>query len=265
MTSGLYAYVLSRGLVDDDLRGETGIDGAPLRLVAQGPLVAVVSTVDLDEFGEEGLRRNLEDLAWLERVAVAHDAVARAVAAKAPAAPLRLATIFVEEASLTARLADWEQQATRALDRVEGCGEWSVKAYVDASSAAETAQTAQAAPTAQTETSASGPGAGRAYLLQRRAATRQREAGAEESARLAQELHEGLLDHVVDGRRLAPQDRRLSGHRGEMILNGTYLVADQRVDDLRAAVERLAAPHAHLRVELGGPWAPYSFASLETS
>ncbi len=255
---GLYTYAISRGLTPEDLAGRTGIDRAPLRLVERGPLVALVSEVDLAEFGEEGLRRNLEDLAWLERVAVAHDTVARAAAERAPTAPLRLATIFVEEASLGAQLEQWEEQATRALDRIEGCSEWSVKAYADPAPAPEPAAPASA----RGDTSA---GAGRAYLLQRRAATQHKAAGAEADAAIARDLHEALHEHVVTGRLLAAQDKRLSGHLGEMILNGTYLVADERVETFRAAVDRLAGEHDHVRVEVGGPWPPYSFATLETT
>ena len=259
--SGLYAYAISRGLGIDDLAGRTGIDHAPLRLVERGALVAVVSEVDLAEFGEEGLRRNLEDLTWLERVAVAHDTVARAAAERAPTAPLRLATIFVEEASLVAQLAEWHEQATRALDRVEGCGEWSVKAYADAP--AVPAPAAAGSSSGAGAGAGAGGGAGRAYLLQRRAATQQKAAGAEADATIARELHEALHARVVTGRLLAPQDKRLSGHLGEMILNGTYLVEDRRVEEFRAAVDELATAHDHVRVEVGGPWPPYSFASLE--
>ena len=43
-------------------------------------LTAAVGTVGLDEFGEEGLRRNLEDLDWLAATARAHDAVISAIA-----------------------------------------------------------------------------------------------------------------------------------------------------------------------------------------
>ncbi|GAB3766170.1 non-ribosomal peptide synthetase component F [Nocardioides ginsengisegetis] len=254
MTTGLYAYALSRGLTDADVSGQPGIGGAPLRLVQLEGLVAVVSEVDLEEFGEEGLRRNLEDLRWLESVAIAHDDVARHAAGRAPTAPLRLATVFLGEESLAAQLAEWHDSAERALDRIEGRSEWSVKAYADPAVRAE--------PEAQ-QPPAEGVGAGRAYLLQRRAATQRRAASAQEDADLAQELHEVLADHATLSRRLAPQDRQLTGHTGEMILNGTYLLDDTQVDDFRQLVAELDGRHGHVRVELGGPWPPYSFSSLD--
>ena len=53
--------------------------GRPPRIVSAGDLAAVVSEVPLDEFGEEGLKRNLNDLAWLEATARAHETVLEAV------------------------------------------------------------------------------------------------------------------------------------------------------------------------------------------
>lgn len=252
--TGLYCYAITRGLDPAALEGSAGIAGAPLRLVEHGGLEAVVSEVDLAEFGEEGLRRNLEDLGWLESVATTHDAVARLASEQVPTAPLRLATVFLGADSVRARLGEWHDAASRALDRIEGRGEWSVKAYVDAD--------AQETPAAEQEP-AEEMGAGRAYLLKRRAATQRREASAQAGAELAEEIHAALAGGTVLSRRLAPQDRRLTGHTGEMVLNGTYLVDASGVAAFKDLVARLASEHPRVRLEVGGPWPPYTFASLD--
>jgi hypothetical protein len=255
VSTGLYFYAISRGLTEEDLAGLTGIGGKPVRLVAQEGLVAVVTEVDLEEFGEEGLRRNLEDLRWLEAVAVAHDGVARHAAERAPTAPLRLATVFLHEDSLQAQLAEWHESAERTLDRIDGRSEWSVKVYADPASS----------ESREEPSSAEGVGAGKAYLLKRRAATQRREQAAQAAAEVADEIHAGLETVCVAGRRLAAQDKRLSGHSGEMVLNGTYLVDQSQVPRFKHAVERHAAQHEQVRIEVGGPWPPYSFASLDAT
>ena len=256
MTTGLYAYAITRGLGAGEVAGQRGIGDAPVRRVEREGLVMLVSEVDLEDFGEEGLRRNLEDLAWLESVALAHDEVARFAAGRAPTAPLRLATVFLTEDSVRAQLAEWHHEAERALDRIEGRTEWSVKAYADPSARPDPQAADAAAP---------GAGAGKAYLLQRKAATQRREQGAQEDAAIAEELHAELEKLATLSRRLPPQDKRLSAYEGVMILNGTYLLDDGQVGTFEQAATELARQHAHVRVEVGGPWPPYSFASLDAS
>ena len=95
----------------------------------------MVSDVPLAEFGEEALKRNLESLPWLEKVARGHDEVVRAVAACGPAAPLRLATIFHDDDAVRRRLDEWHDALVEVLDRVDGRAEWSVKVLAPAAEA----------------------------------------------------------------------------------------------------------------------------------
>jgi len=260
-TTGLYAYAITRGLDPATASEQSGIGGQPVRLVEREGLAVVVSEVDLEEFGEEGLRRNLEDLSWLESVALAHDDVARFSAARAPTAPLRLATVFLGEDSVRAQLAEWHEQAEHALDRIEGRTEWSVKAYSDPSARPAPATTSDESSSGGT----TGEGAGRAYLMQRRAATQRREQTAQEDARIAEDLHAELAGLATMSQRLAPQDPKLSGYTGVMILNGTYLLDDAQVERFTQAATDLGERHVHIRLEVGGPWPPYSFSSLDAS
>ena len=45
-----------------------------------------------------------------------------------------------------------------------------------------------------------------------------------------------------------------------MILNASYLLDDERADGFAAEVADLAERHPAIRVEMTGPWPPYSFA-----
>ncbi|HEX2550125.1 MAG TPA: GvpL/GvpF family gas vesicle protein, partial [Nocardioidaceae bacterium] len=94
---GRYLYAVSRGLPPDALADVPGLGDGRLEVLEHQGLSAVVSDVDLEEYGEEGLRRNLERLDWLEEVARRHDEVVHAVAEHGPVAPLRLATICLDD------------------------------------------------------------------------------------------------------------------------------------------------------------------------
>ena len=114
--SGRYLYAVTRDLDEGALDGVPGLSGGALELVDHDGLVAVVSDVDLAEYGDEGLRQNLERLDWLETAARTHDAVIKAVADVAPVAPMRLATIFLDDHSLRRRLTEWHHALGQVLD-----------------------------------------------------------------------------------------------------------------------------------------------------
>jgi hypothetical protein len=250
---GRYLYAVTRDLAAQDLAEVTGLDGGPLDVVEKDGLAAVVSDVDLAVYGEQGLREHLEDLTWLERVARRHDDVVHAVAQHGPTAPLRLATICLDDDGVRSRLAEWHDGLRQALDRVEGRSEWSVKAYARP----------RAAAAGDGTPATTSPGAGAAYLQRKRAQTDERRTAEEAGVTAATQIHAALGSTAVASRLLAAQDPRLTGHEGTMTLNGAYLVADQDADAFVAETQRQAAAHDEVRLEVHGPWPPYSFATLD--
>ncbi|MCW2945023.1 MAG: gvpL2 [Actinoallomurus sp.] len=252
--SGIYVYGVSRDLPGEAMERVGGVAGAPVRVIEQGGLTAVVSPVSLAEFGEEALRHNLEDLGWLESTARAHHAVVDAAAASAATVPLGLATVYRSEDRVRKALRERSEEFTRALGRITGRTEWGVKAYADLRGATPGGTAAEEGPAARPGTS---------YLQRRRAEQHTEEEARREVLAIAERIDTELRDLAATGRLHRPQDPQLSGERGWMILNAAYLVDDARADDFRAAVARLAGLRPEIRLQLTGPWAPYSFATEE--
>ncbi|MGO4618176.1 GvpL/GvpF family gas vesicle protein [Nocardia sp. 2YAB30] len=258
MTDGagvwLYAVTVDGGAVGK-LGHVTGVAGEAVRLVVSKGLAAVVGTVPLEAFGKEPLRRNLEDLTWLEATARAHDTVVSAVARRGPAVPLRLATVYLDDDGvrglLEERRADFESALTLVTDRTE----WGVKAYGD--------RAALTAAVAEAKAASSDRGVGTAYLLRRKAQLSAQETVERDAAARADEIHARLVRHAAAGRRQAATDPALSGRRDWMVLNGTYLVDDARADEFVSTVGELGKEYRGIRLELTGPWPPYSFAGME--
>ncbi|MFI6130973.1 GvpL/GvpF family gas vesicle protein [Micromonospora sp. NPDC051141] len=226
-----------------------GIAGTPVRAVPGSGLAAVVSDVPLHEYGETALRRNLEDLAWLERAARAHHAVVDALARAGAVVPARLATVHRDDARVAGVLAERRDELAGTLARLADRTEWGVKGYV----------VPGALPGA--EEPAGGGGAGAAYLRRRRAQLNARELGQQAAADAAAAVHATLAGLAVAAHRHAPQDRRLSGAATAMVLNGAYLIDRDRWPDFAASARRLADEHPEVRLELTGPWPPYSFVA----
>jgi hypothetical protein len=101
-----------------------------VRTIECAGLVACVSTVPLDRFGAEPLRRSLEDLDWLSDTARAHHGVVEAVVAAAPTAPVRLVTVYSDDDQVRDLLHRRRADFLDVLSRVTGRQEWGVKAYV---------------------------------------------------------------------------------------------------------------------------------------
>jgi Gas vesicle synthesis protein GvpL/GvpF len=258
---GCYVYCVLPSGEHPPLEGLAGVDpDFDLDEVTHAGLSAVVSRVRLEEFGAEALKRNLEDLAWVERTARAHDAVlARALAAQA-LVPFRLCTIFTDEAHVRDMLKRQRESLLEALERLRGHAEWSVKVLADrgrVEAAARERTPALAAASADAEGAASG----RAFFARRKLDQALREEARAMAEAAAEEVHARLREVAAAATLLRPQHPELSGRSGEMLLNGAYLVHRGRAAEFAAITGELGERHRAigLEVEPSGPWAPYNF------
>ncbi|MEU6814411.1 GvpL/GvpF family gas vesicle protein [Streptomyces sp. NPDC046860] len=255
--SDLMTYVYGVARADetpaDLVAALEGVVGAPVHLVPGGDgLVLVASRVPAEDFREEALRRRLEDLDWLSAVARAHHGVVEAVAARATVLPLRLATVYLDDARARQVLDAGRELFAERLARLAGHVEWGVKIYVDSSAPAEV----PAAP-AGAELSP-----GRSYLRGRRQQQRMRDTAHEAARRAAEGVEAAGRAHAAERARHRVQQGTLAGSAGENVVNDAYLVPLESGEAFRAEVARAADGLAGVRVEITGPWAPYSFAMV---
>jgi hypothetical protein len=253
-----YVYAVARPFDPAPLAGLEGVGGYPVHTVVVADLAAVVSTVPLHEFDEEALKANLEDLRWLEGVARAHNAVIDAVAQHAVVAPLRLATVYHGDDRVCEVLREGHDTFDAALRRLTGRLEFGVKVYADPSTRGTAPADAPAAPAAP------GESPGKAYLRRRREQRDRRDDTWRTAADLCDRVDAALREFADAREQHRPQDASLSGAAGENVLNAAYLVPAEHADSFLRAAERLRADAPEgTRVEVSGPWAPYSFASID--
>ena len=182
---GCYVYCVVRESADLSLSGLVGVaPGFDVATVTYRGLSAVVSEVPLQQFGADALKDNFEDLEWLERTARAHDAIlARALAADA-VVPLRLCTIFTDEAGVRRMLERGREFLLDVLGRLRCKAEWSVKLLADQKkieSAAREHESARAAAPAAGGSEAPG----RAFFARKKAERRFRRLGYKGARRKA--------------------------------------------------------------------------------
>ncbi|WP_330456344.1 GvpL/GvpF family gas vesicle protein [Streptomyces sp. NBC_00820] len=248
-----YVYAVARATdgLEEFSASLEGVAGAPVRLVpdSHGTLAFVVSHVPAEDFQEEALKRHLEDLDWLEAIARAHHGVVEALAMHTTLLPLRLATVYLDDARardvLDAGRAQFAQRLARLVDHVE----WGVKIYVEPS----------AAPAAPEPSRMADLTPGRSYLRDRRHQRSLRDSVYQAAQQAAETIE-------AAGRRLATerachrvQQGALAGPSGENVVNDAYLVPRENCEEFRAEVTHAADGLQGVRVEVTGPWAPYSF------
>jgi hypothetical protein len=169
--------------------------------------------------------------------------------------PTRLATVYTSDAAACAALDHRHDQLRDTLRRVGGRVEWGVKAYA-AAGASTAHKTSGEAAGGDPES-----GAGLAYLRRRRdqlAAGREARSTAVQGART---VHAELAGQAAETMVRPPQPAQLTGSREPMLLNAAYLLDPGDGRTFTAAVAAEATAHPELRIELTGPWPPYSFAS----
>ena len=95
----LWAYCVARASDTADDRWSGVHEDGAVAWIREGELALLTSRVPLAEFGEDPLRRNLNDIGWLERVARAHEAAIERALEQSTIVPLRLCTIFADAAA----------------------------------------------------------------------------------------------------------------------------------------------------------------------
>jgi hypothetical protein len=251
--TGVYLYAVGSA-AGSGPASLAGVLGTPVRVLEESAsdLVAYVSTVPLTEFGEEALRRNLEDLPWLETIARAHHEVLTAIADAGPLLPVRLVTVYRGDEQVREMLRDRAGEFAGLLVRMSGRKEWGVKVYAVGQATADRPDSA-AERRADEETERPGT----AYLKRRGKTLRGRETAWRRAVDRAGQIDAVLSRIAVATRHHRAQDPRLSGRADLMVLNSAYLVDEGRTGDFTATA--VAMREDDLDVQLTGPWPPYSF------
>lgn len=262
---GYYVYAVVACDGDQPLGGlpTEGIDPAfPVYFMAYRSIQAVVSKVSLQEFGQEVLETNLNDMAWLETKVRTHQDVAETVSADRALVPLRFCTVYLTESRVQEALVERYDDFANALARLKGKQEWGVKVYCDGNSLMQRVRDVSDRVKELEAEMAQKP-SGVAYFMKRK----MEEVIAEEIERISDEYaqsgHDRLSHHAQESDIHPLQGKELTDRKEAMVLNGAYLVDEDDLAAFRAELRNLGVEHGDLgfTYELTGPWPPYSFVA----
>src|SRR4051812_47148306 len=239
-STAVYVYAVAEAGAGPPTEGIRGVGDAAVRVLTSDAtgLEALVSDVPLEQFGDEALKHNLNDLPWLSAAALRHEATVEAAMAGTTLVPLRMCTIFRDDDAVREMLAREAPALAAALARLRDAHEWGVKVIADTDMFAASLVREREAASAVPARPAAGQGADYFAALRRDRATR--EEVAAELDRTIRQVHDAVAALATDVRLHPASSRELSGYEGDMVLNGAYLVPAERTDELRALTRALA-------------------------
>lgn len=249
-----YVYCLVSSSAKPRLRRALkGVPGSgPIRLVAVDTGIwLAVADVPLAAYGEKALKRGLGDLDWVSEAAVAHERVVESFRAADAVLPMKLFTIFENDARAQGNVEENRRSIDRLIARVARMEEWGIRLALDRSTHASGSR-AGAPPTPKKASGAS-------YLRRKQAQRDDVLNRAKRAKIVAAELFDSLAEHAAEARKRPATELPAGG--GLLVLDAAFLVPRTRSKRLTSAAARQAralSPQGYA-VSITGPWPPYSF------
>lgn len=237
----------------------TGIDAHAVALVQSGDVAALVSRVDAATYGE-GLDERVADVAWIAPRARAHDAVLTWAGDLGAVVPLPILSLFKSEQAVRAMLTARRDELLALLAYVSRGREYGVRIFrLDDELRRSLGSFSTRVAALEAEVAgAKSPGQG--YLLGRKLD----QARKDELRTVATEIATVAYNELAARSIASTQDalpKASAEQSGAAVLNASFLVAHDRIDEFRAAVTEFVRAHERrgFRVEFTGPWPPYHF------
>lgn len=242
--TALYLYGIIKGPLSN--KNILGLDNrSVIEAISLNDITAVVSCVNLDEFGEIPLKRNLESMDWLKEKAFNHEKVIEKVLTGTCIIPIKFCTIFKTPEGLASLLKEKYEYFLKLLEEYKGYYEWGVKI------------SASIKPVALPLTPAA---CGKEYLRQKK---RQYDLAVENERRIntkVKKVFEKVNALANDSRINRPTPKELLTNKDkEQVLNASFLVAVDKAKELIGLINELAGEYKDLIIALAGPLPVYSF------
>jgi len=215
----------------------------------------IVSTVPPSEYGEAAVERGLQNMDWVGRLALAHEAVIERFLSARAMLPMQLFTMFKSDERAVEYVTSNRARIVKILARVERQVEWGVRLTWDEQAAREAVERKHASPPARGHTSASGTN----YLARKRDLMDVNRTQLTKARTEAGRLYRALSKKATDAVRRTATEKAAPGSR--LLLDAAFLVPAKGGTAFRAAIKesgRLLA-RSGLAVSLTGPWPPYNF------
>ena len=227
-----------------------GLSGSrDIRVLEAGDhLWLVASSVPEAKYGEAALARGLQDLEWVGRRALEHEAVVEHFLGAAAVLPMQLFALFTSDDRAVSHVAGDRKRITRILARIERRVEWGLRLTWDEKAVRDGIDRAHERPAT-----------GAAFLSRKRDLLNVNRVQLSAARVAADRLYRAMAREATDARRRKATEQAVPGSR--LLLDAAFLVSARKAAAFRAALRRHSKTlgRSGLVVSLTGPWPPYNF------
>ncbi len=257
----VYVYGVASGAVDLSA-APRGVEEAAVVAVADGDLTALCSFVSGSDYTGDPIEARVGDVEWVGPRATAHDAVLTWASDHAEVVPFTMFTLFSGIDSVESMLRRRRDSLAKTLERVRGAREYTLRVYQRAAPADDTVLVGSDPRIAELEKLAAEATPGQRYLLERKLERARREEHSRSGATVAAEVASTLAANSVEVVRSQLPTTPDPDAGGRAVLDASFLVKRENVDELRAALGALVERYEPrgFRFEFTGPWPAYHFA-----
>jgi len=257
----VYVYGVAAGTLDLS-EAPRGVEDARVVAVEDDAMAALCSFVAARDYTGEPIEARAGDVQWVGPRATAHDAVLTWASDHVEVVPFTMFTLFSGTDAVRSMLRERRAPLSDALARVRGASEYTLRVFRSHVPTDDRALAESEPRIAELEKLAAEATPGQRYLLERKLEKARREERSRAGAAVAADVASTLAAHSVETVR-SPLPAPSDGDAGaRAVLDASFLVKRDRVDELRAALGALVEQYEPrgFRFELTGPWPAYHFA-----
>lgn len=255
----LYIFCVTRA--EPSLQSHPGCD--ELFFLEIDGLYAVIKYVSEDDYSEVNIKKRLSDEPWLDANVREHLRVIGLIMLENSVIPFNFGTIYKSEEGLKQFFGTYANDFKKTLLYLENKEEWSVKAFCNKKKIIENIVVlSRNIADIEAQINASSPG--KAYILGKK----KKDILEKEISSIYNTLSKHVftrLNELPDEYRLyAISTEKLSEEDDDMVINATFLLRKENIDNFIALADSLIVEHEQigLSLEVTGPWPPYSFINL---
>jgi Gas vesicle synthesis protein GvpL/GvpF len=251
----LYVYAVTRDAVTPDCEaidqtrhfGSVSLDG----------IAAVFTSVSAAEMSQEAIDRRSADLEWLGAIGYRHQAVVSELMKRTAIVPLRAFTLFSTAASLRAYLEEHRDALAKALDRLDGKQEWTLRIELEPERWSE-ALVRRVASLRGLKEEIESATPGKAFLLRKKLDDEKKRASREAEEQLVAEIETAITTRLRCDTIAESRERR----DGAFPQINVLLNRDEDAS-LRELQDELGKRYEAdgVTIAVTGPWPPYTFAN----